>query len=182
MKTFFSFFIITFFMLNASAQQDQEVLSVPVDEVTGLITYKKVIEETGSKDTLFNRGSSWLPKFYANPWDAAKIRDQSTGIIKIQHQFKIYDYGEQGSKTEAGMIMYNAKIEFRENRYRVQIDNFVYKQLSRYPVEKWLDKTAPDYNVKWESYLSQIDAFAGELISSLQKDMKPEKKYVEEVW
>jgi hypothetical protein len=62
------------------------------------------------------------------------------------------------------------------------VDNFVYKQLSRYPVEKWLDKTAPDYNPTWESYLSQIDSFANELINSLKIKMKPGKVVKEEQW
>jgi hypothetical protein len=164
------------------AQQGQETSGMPIDETTGLITFKEVVQEPGIKDTLFNRAASWLPTFYSNPWDAAKTRDQSTGLIRIQHQFKIYDIGEQGEKTEAGMILYNAKIEFRDDRYRVQVDNFVYKQLSRYPVEKWLDKTAPDYNPKWESYLGQIDTFAKDLIDSLKKKMKPGKAVVEEEW
>jgi len=182
MKAICSILLFTVFTIAGFAQQDQSAYDVPVDEGTGLITYKEVIDEPGTKDTLFNRAASWLHTFYANPWDAAKTRDQSTGLIKIQHQFKIYDYGENDTQTEAGMIMYNAKIEFRENRYRVQIDNFVYKQLSRYPVEKWLDKTAPDYNPRWESYLIQIDSFAKELLNSLKKRMKPGKAVKEEDW
>jgi len=185
MRAFFFLLITTFIMMTASAQMNQEVVSstIPVDEATGLITYKEVIEEPGTKDTLFNRGSSWLHTFYPNPWDAAKVRDQSSGLIKIQHQFKIYDYDELGNKSDAGMVLYNAKIEFRENRYRVQIDNFVYKLVSRYPAERWMDKTAPDYDPKWESYLNQIDNFAkNELIPSLKKKMQPAKQYKEEDW
>lgn len=185
MKGFISVFILSLFMISAFGQQETDVvvLEFPVDEATGLITYKEVIQEPGIKDTLFNRGSSWLHVFYANPWDAAKTRDQSTGLIRIQHQFKIFDFGAEGAKSEAGLILYNAKIEFKDDRYRVQIDNFVYKQVSRYPVEKWLDKSAPDYNPQWESYLAQIDFFArNELIPSLKKAMKPGKQIKEEQW
>ena len=180
MKAFIT--LLLFFLLASGAKAQAQSAGLPVDSLTGLITYKEVVQEPGIKDTLFNRAASWLPTFYANPWDAAKTRDLSTGLIRIQHQFKIYDIGELGEKTEAGMILYNAKIEFRDDRYRVQVDNFVYKQLSRYPVEKWLDKTAPDYNPKWENYLAQIDEFAKELISSLKKKMKPGKAVIEEEW
>lgn len=185
MKGFISVIILSLSMIAALAQQDTEVsgMSYPIDEATGLITYKEVVQEPGIKDTLFNRGAAWLHTFYSNPWDAAKTRDQSTGLIRIQHQFRIYDFGPDGSKTDAGMILYSAKIEFKDDRYRVQIDNFVYKQISRYPVEKWLDKSAPDYNPKWESYLAQIDFFARtELIGSLKKGMKPGKQFKEEDW
>jgi hypothetical protein len=182
MKTILSILIVAFGLLTASAQEEAS-LNMPLDEVTGLISYKEVINEEGTKDTLFNRCSSWLHTFYANPWDAAKVRDQSTGIIKIQHQFKVYDYDDLGNKQDAGMILYNAKIEFKENRYRVVVDNFILKQVSRYPVEKWLDKSAPDYNVKWQSYLEQIDSFVrDELIKSLKEKMKPGQEIKEEEW
>jgi hypothetical protein len=177
-------FILAMAVNIVSAQQNQAVTSMnmPVDEATGLITYKEVIQQEGSKDTLYNRGASWLHTFYSNPWEVAKVRDQSSGLIKIQHQFPIYDYDALGVKSAAGMILYNAKIEFKENRYRIQIDNFVYKQISRYPVEKWLDKTSPDYNLNWESYLSQINGFCNDLINSLKIKMLPAKQIKEEVW
>jgi len=182
MKAILSLLIAAFGLLTASAQEEAS-RNMPLDEVTGLITYKEVINEEGSKDTLFNRCSSGLHTFYSNPWEATKVRDQSTGIIKIQHQFRIYDYDDLGNKQEAGMIQYNAKIEFKENRYRIVVDNFVLKTVSRYPVEKWLDKNAADYNVKWKSYLEQINSFVqDELIKSLKESMKPGKAIKEEEW
>lgn len=183
MKSVFSSIVFILISFTVSAQQEVMTSGYPVDEATGIITYKEVVQEPGSKDTLFNRGATWLHTFYANPWEVAKVRDQSSGLIKIQHQFEIYDTDVAGVKTAAGLILYNCKLEFKENRYRVQIDNFVYKQVSRYPVEKWLDKTAPDYNPKWESYLQQIDNFAkNELIASLKKKMLPPKQFKEEDW
>jgi hypothetical protein len=182
MKAILSILFVAFGLLTASAQEEVS-LNMPLDEVTGLITYKEVINEEGSKDSLFNRCSSWLHTFYANPWEATKVRDQSTGIIKIQHQFRVYDYDDLGNKQDVGMILYNAKIEFKENRYRVVVDNFILKQVSRYPVEKWLDISAPDYNVKWKSYLEQIDSFVrDELIKSLKEKMKPGQEIKDEEW
>jgi hypothetical protein len=175
--------IIAAFSLSFTAAQDKTPLNIPVDEATGLITYKEVVNEPGSPDTLFNRCSSWLHTFYSNPWEATKVRDQSTGIIKIQHQFFIYDYDDQGNKKEAGLIMYNAKIEFKENRYRYVVDNFILKQAARYPVEKWLKTEALDYNVKWAGYLSQLDSFIrDELIKSLKEKMKPGPVIKKDEW
>ena len=127
MKTILSILIMVFGLLNASAQENASI-NMPLDEVTGLITYKEVINEEGTKDTLFNRCSTWLHIFYANPWEATKVRDQVSGIIKIQHQFRIYNYDDEGNKQDAGMVQYNAKIEFKENRYRITVDNFILKQ------------------------------------------------------
>lgn len=171
------FFFLIKFPFNTWAQD------LPVDNLTGLITYQEVVEEPGTKDELFNRCSSWLHTFYANPWEATKVRDQSTGLIKIQHQFRIYDTDEEGSKKDVGMILYSVKLEFKENRYRYIVDNFLLKQVSRYPIETWLDQSRPDYDEKWQSYLGQINSFVTEqLIKSLKEKMLPAQEIIEEDW
>jgi hypothetical protein len=177
------FTILATISLATTFSQDIIKPEIPVDEATGLITYKEVVNEPGSQDTLFNRCSIWLHTFYSNPWEATKVRDQSTGLIKIQHQFFIYDYDDKGNKKEAGLIMYNAKIEFKENRYRYVIDNFILKQAARYPVEKWLKTEAQDYDVKWAGYLAQIDSFVrDQLIKSLKEKMKPGPVIKKDEW
>jgi hypothetical protein len=182
MKAILSMLIVVFGLLTASAQ-DETTPNIPLDEVTGLITYKEVINEEGTKDTLFNRCSTWLHIFYANPWEATKVRDQASGIIKIQHQFRIYNTDDQGNRLDAGLVMYSAKIEFKENRYRITVDNFILKQASRFPAEKWMDRNAPDYDAKWKSYLEQIDHFVrDELIASLKEHMKPGQEIKEDTW
>jgi hypothetical protein len=161
----------------------QEPYQLPVDQTSGLITYQEVISVEGSKDTLFNRCATWLHTFYANPWEVAKVRDQATGLIKIQHQFRVYDVDENGLKTDAGMIIYSMKLEFKENKYRYTIDNLLLKTVSKYPIENWLDKSRPDYNEKYENYLKQIDSyFRDELIKSLKEGMLPPQKVKPDEW
>jgi len=41
------------------------------------------------------------------------------------------------------------------------------------PVERWLNKDAPDYNSNWDLFLAQIDKKIKELILSLKKGMEP---------
>ncbi len=73
--------MVTFALMTASAQ-DEPAACMPRDEISGLITYKEVIEEEGSKDTLFNRCSSWLHTFYSNPWEATKGQGPIVGHYK----------------------------------------------------------------------------------------------------
>ena len=182
MKRFFSALIIILFAATIHAQEVTSV-NMPLDENTGLITYKEVVDEPGTKDELFNRCSEWLHTFFPNPWETVKVRDQSTGLMKIQHQFRTYNTDSQGNKIDAGMILYNAKIEFKENKYRIVVDNFVSKEVSRVPVETWLNVSAPNYNPLWKNYLAQIDNYVqNELIKSLKEGMKPKKEAVEDVW
>ena len=169
--------------INNAVSQTETNAGYTIDETTGLITYKEVVEEQGTKDDLYNRCSSWLPTFYANPVEAAKVRDQSTGLIKIQHQFRLSETDKDGNIIEGNMIMYHARIEFKDGRYRYVIDNFVVKEASRVPLEKWLDKKAPGYNPKWETGLGQVDAYIrNELIKSLKEKMKPPKEVKEDIW
>jgi hypothetical protein len=176
--------ILLFVLLSLPVlSQDQETILMPLDENTGLITYQEVVNEAGNKDTLFNRCSSWLHTFYANPWEATKVRDQATGLIKIQHQFRVYEWDENGNKIDAGMILYSLKLEFKQDRYRFTIDNLLLKHVSRYPLENWLDKSRPDYSEKNVSYLKQIDHyFRDELIPSLKQAMKPKELLKEAEW
>lgn len=175
--------LMIFLIVQVSLAQDNPADMMYVDENTGLLTYKEVVEETGTKDELFNRCSSWLHTFYANPWEVAKVRDQASGIIKIEHQIRLYDTDENGIKKDAGLVLYNANVEFKDNRYRITVDKFVWKQASRYAVERWLDKEAPDYNVKWQDYLTQIETFVkDELVKSLKEKMKPPREKEEDDW
>jgi hypothetical protein len=176
------FLLLVALTYGQAGGQDQEI-NMPLDEKTGLITYQEVVEVQGTKDELFNRCSSWLHTFYANPWEATKVRDQATGLIKIEHQFRIYNYDEAGVKTEAGMILYKVKLEFKQDKYRYTIDDLLLKQLSRYPLENWLDKTRQDYDTRYLDYLKQIDTyFRDELIKTLKEAMVPKEEIKEAEW
>lgn len=155
---------------------------VPVDESTGLITYQDVVQTEGNKDVLYNRAIGWVNSFYINPADATKVRNPESGIIEIAHRFKITSMDESGVETDAGMILYALKLELRDGRFRYTMNNFVLRQTSRFPVERWLDKSDRAYNPSWEEYLKQIDAFARGLINNLVETMKPEVEVKEEVW
>ena len=181
MKTILS--VIVFLSISYKVYSQAEILQMPVDATSGMITYQEVVNVLGTKDELFNRCSEWLHTFYPNPWEATKVRDQATGLIRIQHQFRVYEYGQDSLKTDVGMIIYNLKLEFKEEKYRYTIDNLLLKSVSRYPIENWLDKNRPDYSEKYQNYLNQIDHFfRDELIPSLKTGMLPPQEVPEDKW
>ena len=166
-----------------SRSQDTDPLDVPIDPNSRLITYQEVVPESGTKDELFNRAVYWLNEFYKSPVEITKVRDQASGIIKGQHQFRVYYNDEQGNKLDGGMVLYNFKIELKENRYRYTVDNFTLRQVSRFPVERWLNKADPEYSDRWEGFLQQVDAFVKEEFApTLKAKMKPEVKVKEAEW
>ena len=124
----------------------------------------------------------WINEFYKNPVDVTKTRDPESGLIKGLHRFKIKNTDENGNKTDAGTIQYRFKIELKEGRYRYLLYEFILKQASKVPVEKWLNKDDPQYNPVWNDYLKQVDEFAITWIESLKEGMKPKIEKTDDDW
>ncbi len=156
--------------------------SLPIDDATKLITYQEVVQEVGDKDSFFNSAIGWINEYYPNPVDVTKTRDPQTGKIEGLHRFKIKNTDAEGLVTDAGVIQYEFSLEFKEGRYRYIMTNFVFRQASRIPVEKWMDKKDPQYNANWDSYLTQVDEFAKGWIESLKAGMKPKPAAKDDQW
>lgn len=155
-----------------------QLTNLPINEETELICYKEVVEEKGNKQEFFNRAIGWINEYYTNPVNVTKTRDPESGLIKGLHRIKIKNIDEEGNKTDAGIVQYKFTLGLKEGRYRYVLTEFSLKRGSKIPVEKWLNKDDPQYNSNWDSYLSQIDAFAESWITSLKEGMQPpvEKK------
>lgn len=151
---------------------------MPVDDETGLITYQEVVEGEGDKESFFNSAVGWINSFYANPVNVTKTRNPESGLIKGLHRFKLKNTDADGLKTDAGTVQYEFTLEFKEGRYRYTLTDFVLRQASRIPVEKWLNTTDPQS----KSYLKQLDDFAKSWISSLKAGMLPEVEKTDDEW
>jgi len=170
------FFLLNILSLSLFSQNTES--AYPVDEETGLITYKEVVEEIGDKEEFFNRAIGWINEFYKNPVDVTKVRDPKSGIIKGIHRFKIKDTDEDGVQIDAGVVQYRFLLEFKEGRYRYTLTEFVLRQASKIPTEKWLNNSDP----KPVSYLKQLDKFAQSWIESLKKGMLPKVEKNDDDW
>jgi len=164
------------FGLNSFAQV------VPVDEATGKIMYRDVVEEEGTKQEFFNRAIEWINSYYTNPVDVTKTRNPESGEIEGLHRFKITNKMEDGTEVDAGVVQYEFLLEFKEGRYRYTLSDFVLRQASKIPIEKWLDRKDPLYDVRYADYLKQVDKFADDWIESLKEGMKPAPAEKEDDW
>jgi hypothetical protein len=151
---------------------------LPVDEETGLITYKEVVKEAGTKQEFFNRAIGWINDYYKNPVDVTKKRDPESGIIKGLHRFKIKNTLEDGTQVDGGVIQYRFVLEFKADRYRYTLTEFVLRQASKIPTENWLDKSDPES----KRYLKQLDDFAQQWITELKKGMRPKLQRKDDEW
>ncbi|MCD4773107.1 MAG: DUF4468 domain-containing protein [Bacteroidales bacterium] len=186
MKNYILFFLLILFIFPFSNEIKAQIVNstiVPVDEVTGLITYREVVEVEGTKKELFYRCiSSWLNEAYTNSPGVTSVRDAATGKIIGNHRFRIHQTGKKGNKINTGMILYSFTIEVKDGRYRYTLSDLLLKRPSRYPIENWFDKSDPAYNTQWNAYLKQIDEFVKSWIEDLKEKMQPKAEVVEEEW
>ena len=172
MKTIKSILLLSILSLSLMAQRP----NFPIDEETGMITYKEVVEEEGTKQEFFNRAIGWINEYYKNPVNVTKTRDPESGLIKGLHRIKIKNTDEEGNVTDAGVVQYRFTLGLKDGRYRYILKEFSLKQGSKIPVEKWLNKDDQQYNSNWDQYLTQINDFAESWIASLKKGMQPKAK------
>lgn len=158
------------------------VPAMPVNPETNLITYQEVIKVDGLQKDLFNRAIEWINVNYKNPADVTKVRNPESGLIEIFHRFNLDRIDEKGNKIAAGIVVYILRLDMKDGRYRYTITDMSLKQSSRYPIERWLDKTDKAYNPNYELYLGQLDKQVKVLIESLKNGMQPGIQKKKDVW
>ena len=161
------------FVFSQQNKSSQPTAKLPVDPDSKLILYRDVVNEPGTPDILYNRGSGWFSTFYKNPTSIVRIQDKVNGRIEGTGHFMVYYFDETGFKKDGGMIVYDIILELKENKFRYSLTNFNLKTISRYPIEKWLNKNDPAYNSNWDSYLYQVDTAMVSLVKNLKEGMKP---------
>lgn len=165
--------IVVFGLLNfqSLAQVPKSTAKLPVDETTKLITYSKVNEVAGqSKDVLFDRAVEWATTYYKNPTDVIREKDKEGGKMVCKARYKISNPADKkGLITEAGLVQYTLNVQFKEGRYKYELTEINWKQISNYPVEKWMDTTSAYYKPEFDFYLQQVDQQSKEILKSLEK-------------
>lgn len=173
----FTFFVLVALFSNAQDNTTQ----YPIDKDTQLITYQEVVTQSGTADELYIRAIEWINTKYKNPADVCRVRNRESGVIEILHRFEIIN-DEENNKLIAGIVNYTLKIEFKPGRYRYTLSDLTLRQSSRFPIEKWMDKTDKMYSPLWDSYLKQVNRQSLELVESLKAGMQPPVIKEEEKW
>jgi len=155
---------------------------VPVDKTTGMINYQEVVTEEGTKNDFFNRAVAWVNETYKNPTSVTTVRDPQTGKIEGNYRLKIYQSSQAQEGMEWGTILYSFRLEFKDGRYRYYFYDFLLKTDSRYPIERWLDRSRPDYSPDCDLKLQKVDEFMQNLILTLKQSMKPKAVKEEAEW
>lgn len=146
---------------------------VPIDEDTKLITYKEIVWQEGESSKLYTTAIAWVNANYKNPNEVTSIREPENGKLVLNHRFKIFNVDKNGLQSDAGIIKYTLKLEFKPNRYRYVFTDFNLQATSKFPLERWLDKNDPQYTSLCPGNLYQVDTTVNGIIKSLKKGMIP---------
>jgi hypothetical protein len=179
-KIFLSVFMLM--MATALYAQDTTLTGiVPVDE-EGMITWQGVVQVPGkSKDELYNKGIEWVNSYFPNPSSVTKKRSPESGIIEGDYSIRLTD-DVNGTRVPSKVINYKFKLEFRDGRFRYSITDFTLKAASRFPLERWLDKKGPYYDIKNKPYLEQVRDTINEMIEKMTTFITRPDKPDEEEW
>jgi len=183
MRTYPAYLLLLAFCIIATlvSAQDDSKINFPFDKDTGLISYQEVVQEPGTSDELYIRCIEWINTSYKNPADACRIRNRESGVIEILHRFELVNM-DGDAKLQAGIVNYALKLEFKPGRYRYTVTDLTLRQASRFPIERWFDKTDKMYSPLWDNYLGQVDSQAKQLINHLKSGMAPVAVKQEEKW
>lgn len=169
------FYVLSFFLITGIcySQTNPAAPKIPVDPDTKLIQYREIVTQDGTKDVLYDRGAEWLRSYYLNPGSVTKVQDKINGKIEGTGRLRLYFFDSNNTRSDAGMVYYDLRLEFKENRFRYTLTNFTLKGASRIQLEKWLNKNDPAYNPQMENYLYQVDTTMLNLVVKLKEGMKP---------
>jgi hypothetical protein len=170
-KTFLPVLWIT--VSSVVAQQKAITPQIPVDPDTKLITYRDVVNQEGSKEILFDRGMTWMRYYYLSPNSVANVMDKENGKIEGIGRLRVYYFDKDSNRRDGGIITYAIKLEFKDNKYRYTLNDFNVKSVSRFPIERWMNKKDPEYAPVDDSYLYQVDTIMHRLVNTLKEQMKP---------
>jgi len=162
-----------FVILFAGKAAFSQKAAVPIDEDTKLITYKEVVQQEGDVQKLYYTAIAWVNANYKNPNEVTTVRDIENGKLVLEHRFKIFNVDKKDFKSDAGVIKYTLKLEFKPNKYRYIFTDFNLQAVSKFPLERWLDKKDPQYTAACDNYLYQVDTTVNGIIKSLKKGMVP---------
>lgn len=175
--------LFTFVTLSTAYSQNSKL---PINPETKLVSYNKVVVVEGiDKSELFKRALNWANTFYNNPADVIREKDSVAGKIVCKPRFKISNEPDKktGFAKDAGNVQYTLNILFKDGRYKYDLTEINWKQLSYYPIERWMDTKAPGYSKDYEYYLKQIEQTSDKTLADLEKAMLvPSKKEKKDDW
>lgn len=174
MKKVISMLCLALIAFSSNAQDKNAPIvlyKVPVDSITKKITYEGVVDVKGiAASELYTRINAWFQSYYKNPGEVIRENDSTNHKMVGKPRFRLSNLPDkQGVRADGGVTQYTITVAAKDGRFKYEITEFNWKQLSNFPAERWLDLKSPSYAAVYNDYLQQIDKTALEAIESLKK-------------
>ena len=174
LTTLFLLLMLSSGSLSAFSQQQLPAPNLPIDTNSKKIMYRSVVNQEGTSSYLYDKAIEWFGYYYVNAQSVYSVQDKVNGKIEGTGRMKIYYMDEkEGIRRDGGRIVYQIKLELRDNRYRYTLTDFNLIGTAHFSIEKWMNKSDPAYNSNWDLYLYQIDTTMQRLVTTLKEKMKP---------
>lgn len=165
------------------------ILSIFYSSSQNPISFSKVIQaDSIGKASLFIAVNEWFATNYNSAKDVIQMADKEAGIISGVGTFA-YTFGKLSYSCYEGKLQYNIKIEVKDNRYRVELTNFVHSNNpgNSADCELGLITDAEFYTTKginkgtqnktWNDIKIKAEQFAADIFTSIESTINsiPEK-------
>lgn len=159
---FFLFLVLPFvgFAQTTTVLNDNNPFELPIDSITGKITFVKIIEVKGkSKSEIYSNVKNWITENYKSPKDVINIDDKESGIILLKSFF----LNTQTIAISNGTInikanyYFSLKINIKDSKYKITITDLEQQGLSEFTSSGYTGGKSPLeravlINIKDENY------------------------------
>ena len=149
MKNLKSLLLLSLLVSFLNTISAQEMLLGVLPTIDGKVTYTEIIEvkETSQKE-LNNRAKSWFAKTFKASKEVIQMNEEAQLVGKGYYTIRAGGTGLGGYEME---IWITITIQFKENRYRYTITDFIGKIEGQYATEQPIE----NWNNKWKNQKSR---------------------------
>ena len=119
MKSIKSTSLIAILVLLIIAAKAQKIIP-QIDSTTHKITYQGIVQVTGNKDALYDKGLNWLAIAFKSSNDVIQIKDKESGKI-------VGKWVLQPAEDKIGFVSATITLLFKDGRYKYIITNLYYQ-------------------------------------------------------
>lgn len=173
--------------VSAYSQKGKEIIiqapKMPVDKDTKMVNYTHVVEATGTAAELYARGLGWMNKYYKNPTDVIREKNELEKKLVGKARFGLKGRDEKNNmEINDGRIVYDIVLNFKDGKFKYEITKINYQQSSYLGIEKWIEENNKTYNARYASFLVQVDGYMQELIKEMKKAITTAEKKKSDNW
>ena len=102
------------------------MLSISLISAQDNLSFNKVIQvDSTKKDIIYTGIKQWLSMNFVSSKKVIDLDDKDAGLI-IVNALTDYNYGKLSYLAYNGYLKYTIKIQIKDNRYKVEVTNFVH--------------------------------------------------------